>query len=232
MKKYLFFGAITLFVLFSCSQTKEDKIRNEFKNYVSSNFDDPNSLKEIVSIEQIDTVTYESIRNGVIALHALDSLTDSTKSIEEELSESNLSKIRAHQYHSYYKDDLRDLIMQRAKLSRDMLSWHDDYGLTMLHTMSDSVDNLLAGLKGLNICQYKIKTRIKHGEDLKLTDYYALEDSVGYRFFNKKPTFNDYSERTAEFYKVAREYEDIMNIRRNIINEQLELDKKIHSILN
>lgn len=232
MKRYLFSSVIALFVLFSCTQTKEDKIRNEFKNYVSSNFDDPNSLKEIVSIEQIDTVTYESIRNGVIALHALDSLAESIKSIEEELSESNLSKIRAHQYHSYYKDDLRDLIMKRAKLSRDMLSWHDDYGLTMLHTMSDSVDNLLARLKGLNIYQYKIKTRIKHGEDLKLTEYYALEDSVGYRFFNKKPTFNDYSERTAIFYKVAREYEEIMNLRRDIINEQLELDKKIHSILN
>ena len=232
MKKDIGLIAIVLFVLFACTQTKEDKIKNEFKNFVSSNFNDPNNLKEIVSIEQIDTVTYESIRNGVIALHALDSLTNSTKSIEEELSESNLSKIRAHQYHSYYKDDLRDLIMQRAKLSRDMLTWHDDYGLTMLQTMSDSVDNLLNGLKGLNIYQYRIKTGIKDGNDLKLTEYYALEDSVEYRFFNRKPTFNDYSERTAEFYKVAREYEDMMNIRRNIILEQLELDKKIRSILN
>ena len=122
--------------------------------------------------------------------------------------------------------------MQQAELSRNMLVWHDDYGLTMLHTMSDSVDNLLNGLKDLNIYQYKIKTRIKYGKDLKLTEYYALEDSVGYRFFERKPTFDDYSEKTAVFYKVATEYENIMNIRRNIINEKLELNKKIRSILN
>ena len=82
MKKYIGFSALIVFALLtSCTQTKEDKIRNEFKNYVSSNFDDPNSLKEIVSVEQIDTITYEGIRNGVIALHGIDSLINSCESI-------------------------------------------------------------------------------------------------------------------------------------------------------
>lgn len=232
MKKYLFFSVMTLFVLFSCTQTKEDEIRNEFKNYVSSNFDDPNSLKEILSIEPIDTITYESIRNGVIALHGIDSLTNSSDSIEKEQSEILLSKIRAHKYNPYYKEELMSMVLRKAELCRALISWIDDYGFALLNAMSDSTDNSLNRLKGLNIYQYKIKARIKEKDDLKLREYYALEDSVGFRFFDNKPTFNDYSEGTAEFYKVVREYEDIMTIRKDIINEKLELNQKMMRILD
>lgn len=232
MKKCLFLSVMTLFVLFSCTQTKEDKIRNEFKNYVSSNFDDPNSLEEILSIEPIDTITYESIRNGVIALHGIDSLTNSSDTIEKEQSEIILSKIRAHKYNPYYKEELMSMVLRKAELSRALISWIDDYGFALLNAMSDSTDNSLNRLKGLNICQYKLKARIKEKDGLKLREYYALEDSVGFRFFDNKPTFNDYSEGTAEFYKVAREYEDIMTIRKNIINEKLEVNQKMLRILD
>lgn len=231
MKKIVL-SVIILFALFSCSQTKEDKIRNEFKNYVSSNFDDPNSLKEIVSIEQIDTVTYEHILNGVVALHEIDSLTNLSDSIENEQNAILLGKIRAHNYHPYYKEELKSMALRKAELSRNMIAWIDDYGYGMLRRMSDSTDNSLNRLKGLNIYQYKIKARIKVKDDLKLREYYALEDSIGFRFFDNKPTFNDYSEGTAEFYKVAREYEDIMTIRKNIINEKLELNQKMLRILD
>jgi len=232
MKKYLFFSVMTLFVLFSCSQTKEDKIRNEFKNYVSSNFDDPNSLKEILSIELTDTITYESIRNGVIALHGIDSLTNTIDSIEEKQNEIILGKISTHKYNPYYKDDIMSMALRKAELKRKMVAWIDDYGYGMLRSMSDSTDNLLNRLKGLNIFQYKIKARIKEKDDLKLREYYALEDSVSLRFFDKTPTFYDYSEGTAEFYKVAREYEIIMTIRKNIIDEELELNQKMLRILD
>ena len=232
MKKCLFLSVMILFILFSCTQTKEDKIRSEFKIYVSSNFDDPNSLKEILSIEPIDTITYESIRNGVIALHGIDSLTNSSDTIEKEQSEIILSKIRAHKYNPYYKEELMSMVLRKVELSRASISWIDDYGFALLNAMSDSTDNSLNRLKGLNICQYKLKARIKEKDGLKLREYYALEDSVGFRFFDNKPTFNDYSEGTAEFYKVAREYEDIMTIRKNIINEKLEVNQKMLRILD
>lgn len=232
MKKYIGFSAIVLFALFACTQTKQDIIRDEFKNYVSSNFDDPNSLKEILSIEQIDTITYESIRNGVLSLHGIDSLTNSSDSIEKEQSAIILGKIRAHKYNPFYKDELMSMVLRKAELSRNMITWIDDYGFALLRTMSDSTDSSLNRLKGLNINQYKIKIRIKDGNNLKLKEYYALEDSVGYRFFDRKPTFNDYSEGTADFYKVATEYEEIMTIRRNIIKEKLELNQKMLRILD
>lgn len=231
MKKYIGFIAIIILSLFACTQTKEDKIKTEFKKYVSSNFDDPNSLKEIVNIEQIDTVSYESIRESVVALHAIDSLAIVCDSIEKEQSTIILSKIRAHQYSSYYKNDLRNLTMRKIELSREMIAWLDDYG-NSLHIMSDSLDRTLKNLEGLCVFQYRIKTRVKEDKDLKLKDYYALEDSIGFRFFDETPTFNDYSEGTAEFYKVAREYEDIIEIRKRIINEKLELNKKIQRLLD
>lgn len=231
MKKYIGFIAIIILSLFACTQTKEDKIKTEFKKYVSSNFDDPNSLKEIVNIEQIDTVSYESIRESVVALHAIDSLAIVCDSIEKEQSTIILGKIRAHQYSSYYKNDLRNLTMRKIELSREMIAWLDDYG-NSLHIMSDSLDRTLKKLEGLCVFQYRIKTRVKEDKDLKLKDYYALEDSIGFRFFDETPTFNDYSEGTAEFYKVAREYEDIIEIRKRITNEKLELNKKIQRLLD
>ena len=124
------------------------------------------------------------------------------------------------------------MVLRKAELSRALISWIDDYGFALLNAMSDSTDNTLNRLKGLNICQYKLKARIKEKDGLKLREYYALEDSVGFRFFDNKPTFNDYSEGTAEFYKVAREYEDIMTIRKNIINEKLEVNQKMLRILD
>ena len=121
--------------------------------------------------------------------------------------------------------------MRKIELSREMIAWLDDYG-NSLHIMSDSLDRTLKNLEGLCVFQYRIKTRVKEDKDLKLKDYYALEDSIGFRFFDETPTFNDYSEGTAEFYKVAREYEDIIEIRKRIINEKLELNKKIQRLLD
>jgi hypothetical protein len=58
MKKTLCFVSIIFaFACFSCTKTVEDKIRNEFKNYVHQNLDDPESLKEILSITLDDTVS-------------------------------------------------------------------------------------------------------------------------------------------------------------------------------
>ncbi len=202
-----------------------------FKKYVSINFDNPQNLKEIVSVEQIDTVSYEGIRDGTIALLSLDRLVRSCDSIENIQRVLLLEKLKAHQYSSYYEDDIRDLVMRKVKLGREMIAWLDDYGNSVVQIMSDSLNRKWKRLEGLCIFQYRIKVRIKEGEDLKIKDYYALEDSVGFRFFDKTPKFNDYSEGTAEFYKVAREYEDIIERRKSIVDEQLRVNKEIQRFL-
>ena len=55
---------ISLFFSFICCnklETIEDKIKKEFKIYVNENFGDPNDLKEVVSIDLKDTVSYRPI---------------------------------------------------------------------------------------------------------------------------------------------------------------------------
>lgn len=55
---------ISLFFSFICcnkQETIEDKIKKEFKIYVNENFGDPNDLKEVVSIDLKDTVSYRPI---------------------------------------------------------------------------------------------------------------------------------------------------------------------------
>lgn len=228
-KCYIISVIITL-TLFSCTQTKEDIIKDEFKKYVKSNFDDPQDLKEIVSIEQIDTITYEHLRDGLYSLHKIVSLVDTLKKIGDGQNDEIIKKIKARNYASYNHSRVQNWIKQSLDLNINMYSWINTY-YDQQCILRDSLNNMLEKMNDLNIFQYRIKARINDNGNLKLHEYYALEDSTNIRIFNKRPTFDDYSEETAVFYKVAREYEDIINMRQEMVHEKLEINKEILGIL-
>ena len=71
MKKInLAFTVIFLVSLFlACSEpTKEEQIENTFNEYVHQNFDDPNDLKEILSIEIEDTLSASKTRTFIAGI--------------------------------------------------------------------------------------------------------------------------------------------------------------------
>lgn len=69
MRKLITFIVIATLIC-SCTKSPEDIVKEEFTNYVHLNFDDPNSIEEILLISQPDTISFDSIFNlgkGVLA---------------------------------------------------------------------------------------------------------------------------------------------------------------------
>lgn len=74
MKPFYFIIIVLSAFVVSCSKpTKEELIEKAFKEYVNKNFDDPNNLKEIVSIESRDTakIALQEITKSILELDSL-----------------------------------------------------------------------------------------------------------------------------------------------------------------
>ena len=85
MRHYYFF-LIVLATLVGCSpKSNEEKVIQEFKNYAKTHFDDPSKLKEIIGIDETDTMSTvqlkEAIKEGITPLRSADSLINQYDSI-------------------------------------------------------------------------------------------------------------------------------------------------------
>lgn len=182
MKKAFYFVSIVFISCFiSCTKTVEDKIRKEFKTYVHQNFDDPGSLKEILSITFEDTVsakgTTELLR-GTIAKY--DTTFAGLIRLNDSLSNKVTDLIKKPKVISkIYRDEK---IMRLLRNSMDMAEERMDYLSSAEYSNFKynraTLDEILSELESDSSCfvTYKIKTRVeKHGE-LSLTEYYARID--------------------------------------------------------
>lgn len=226
----IFFGIVICAL--SCTKDKNDIVKDEFYKYVSKNFDDPNDLKEIVSIKIIDTISYESFCNGIKLLYGNSEQIDSLESLEKIQRESIINYLRNQKRitDKYKRRILGEWIKQSLELNNDMINWIDIY-FDETKSLKIDIDSLLEKSKKLMLYEYEIKARVNEGTDLKLKQYYALEDSVAIKFYDTKPTFSDYSEEASKFYEAARKYEEIENIRYNIVLEKLKQNNKIKPLL-
>lgn len=74
MKK-LFIFAMMLFTLASCKEkTKEDVIKDTFKEYVKTDFDDPNDFIEVTKVEVVDTLNAEDAKDIIVSLTRIQSV--------------------------------------------------------------------------------------------------------------------------------------------------------------
>lgn len=80
MKK-LFLSAFAVFALMSCvEKTAEDYVKDEFMNYVRTDFDNPSEFESITSIEPIDTLCNKDALDIIGRIETLkDILLDSQK---------------------------------------------------------------------------------------------------------------------------------------------------------
>lgn len=80
MKK-LFLSAFTVFALMSCAEkTAEDYVKDEFMNYVRTDFDNPTEFESITSIEPIDTLCNKDALDIIGRIESLkDIMLDSQK---------------------------------------------------------------------------------------------------------------------------------------------------------
>lgn len=229
-KNIIIFFGIVICVL-SCTKGKNDIVKDEFYKYVSQNFDDPNDLKEIVSIELIDTISYESLCNVTKLLYEISEQTETLASLGKNQSDSIINYLRNHKpvTDKDKREIIKEWLVQELELNKDMLYWINTFSdeITFLKM---NIDSLLEKTKKMMLYEYEIKARINEGTNLKLKHFYALEDSTTIKFFDKKPIFSDYPKEAFKFYEATKKYENIYSIRHNIVLEKLELNKKVMSI--
>lgn len=225
--------SIVAFLLFvSCSESREDLIKNEFKNYIQEKIDNPQTLREIISVTATDTITQNTFEDASALLHERFSLTEQTDSIysvQNEKLNSKLLSVHSRLGNSE-KRAIFNLLSEAQSLSLAEREWLITNGKKKEY-LETSIDSILQIMNGLYLIEYEIKTRFDENGKPGLKIFYALDDSNSIRFFNHKPVFEDYSETSGIFYQVAKEFEEWISARQNILELKMENLKKTQLVV-
>lgn len=200
-KSYIAFIILSVLAI-SCSKpTQKDLIEKAFKEYVNINFDDPKSLKEIVSIEVSDTA-YNAILELVGKLHELDSIIVACDSLyNPNTSLDKFTQDLKKQQHlindmSYYD---KEKIIETANKCVNSGIKLVTYNKNAYRQKLESTDSTFNRLSPTNIILYKIHAREEYDKNLKLKNYYALADSTNIRIYKDEPPVKDYSTEIGKF---------------------------------
>lgn len=172
MKKlvYLF---IALFAI-GCSQSNEDKVKTAFKEYVKSNFDDPSTFKEIVSIDSLDTIS--TIKFKVMERDMFNIRKDLV-----EYCDSTDSLIMKYFHDKRFQPKLRH-INGLKELFKDKLELQEIYidvlakNLSFLRAEEDLEE--IMSLKDTIFYQQRLTYRVKTTEGLKIKSCYVYTDTL------------------------------------------------------
>lgn len=218
MRKFnLAFAVVVLTALFvACSEsTKEELIEKAFKEYVNKNFDDPNSLKEIISIEIEDTLSTtktEAFITGIF--NSSDSLFKRLYFMSDSLGaihNSNFEKIKSsYRLTNKYRGDsnVLKMIADLLENTNEEFSYKTSSEYQELKIAQASLNNALDSLKkdSTFIVTYKVRTRVLQKDGLKIMDYYAqLSDKSIIEIFDNN-NLSSYPTLYSEAYENADIY--------------------------
>ena len=194
--------SLLLFVLVtlvsSCKPTNESQIKDEFKKYVQSNFDNPSMIKEIASIEKVISINSDSLieqlksglLEGELSKHRIDSLI----SIHDVNDMSHLEK-----------PDFSDFSLAYMTLSMKAEQYKD-----VIENYVSNIDEK----KKTDRTIYTVKYRVKVDEDLKIRNIYALIDNKTQKnkvtFSNNMPEVSGIDEYT-EILELGNKYLEAVN---------------------
>ena len=179
MKKAFYFVSIVFISCFiSCTETVEDKIRKEFKIYVHQNFDDPESLKEILSITLSDTVSAKETAEELMCILAqCDSATTNLQDLRDSLLNVVIETCKRPRALSEIRRDrhLQGLMLKFADLVNEEIKYISSAEHMELKSDRKDLDESLSKLESDSIifCTYKIRTRIENHGELSIKEYYA-----------------------------------------------------------
>lgn len=229
------FYRIPLFVLvafltYSCTQSKDEGIIDKFKNYVAANFDDPNSLKEIIEVKTGDTITYNTFVDIVSSIYQADTILreiDSLASIKVEGMFAVLKR-DVERYNDYDKARIRLIFKDLMELGKEEREWLTNDYVELAYLKTD-LDSALKKLDNIYIRTYEIKTRINSNGALKLKSYYALEDNVtkDILFLDHEPNIDDFPQVVKDFNEIRNKYVKIQNKYDTITTKMTECVKKL-----
>lgn len=157
-----------LFLFFSCENGIEKKIEKEFKTYVNENFGEPSDLKEIVSIELKDTVSYADISNIVKkARNISDIIEGQIDTIHSWSADGTLRQILTNNSEDY---SLKKALKDYADMMENTYLFDFKYKIRQLREFDINDKRII-------YFHYIIKTRIKEEQEAKI--YHAYIDSNG-----------------------------------------------------
>lgn len=197
MKK-LFIASVFILpiVLISCGENKYRHIEESFKEYVANNFDDPNSLQEIVSITPVDTFRiedYKKISADLLSTYeasdqAVDSLWAEIKTRIEKFPKGSIARMpNSDKFQSLYYANL-NLIKQEISLANR----EDFVAPSMPAEISEHSDT--------TIISYCIKYRYNTAQGLKIDSIYANSDTSNVHVLICKDLFPDkFGQNNADF---------------------------------
>ena len=204
--------------LTSCSNYTPDerRVKTAFMDYVKNDFDDPKSLKEIVSIEPSDTVSLQEFIAKVQSSFAIDEQLYKTS---DSISKARLIVIhelglliRKGKVDRETKEEITELFMEAVNCIKVP-------PLSLEYWLKDQIDTMKYEAPKYG---YIIKFRQKYNGEIKLKQCHFYIDSLTRDVItnlDKLPTAHSQE----EFYKNATEYFDIMkdhveNVKTGYIN--------------
>lgn len=153
----LFIYAMMLFALASCkgqTRTKEDVIKDTFKEYVKTDFDDPSDFIEVTKVEVIDTLN---------------------------------------------ANDANDIIASLVGIQK-VLTTHE------LITLADYAKKFERD--SINIISYRVKVRIKRGENKVVVNYYVIDNGKEMKVQDHELGKDEVPELYINFFKFAEKVVD------------------------
>ena len=212
---------ISLFFSFICcnkQETIEDKIKKEFKIYVNENFGDPNDLKEVVSIDLKDTVSYRPIYE----------IVSMTKGLYEKGKEQDDSIFYYIEGKGFAKVVNKMTRAEKEKIGTYMKALIDFYEDKQLEYISvgKELDKILAYNDSTMYIHYEIKARVTKGDIKSLDIYHAYIDNNG------KIDIKDHIKKMSELPKKWSDIDNDLTRFNAIMKEKLDYQLPFFKLFN
>ena len=231
--------ALSLFCIAGCKPSIENKIENEFMNYVQENFDDPSSIEEITNILLVDSFDTKGLLNLYATVIKTDSFPKPKYSIYEikDIIDNKTSEI--NHLPKEKKQKLSRLLKQSIEIKEDLLTFSYINGDAMAY-LKDSINNYISKIDTANcnlFYTYKIKCRIKEKDNKKLLEYYAIVNAKNGNIkiqdhkleIKEVPIIYGIYDQFNQYYKLWNEYSNLSLEETKLLNEFIcELEKSLH----
>lgn len=157
-------------------------MKSAFKDYVQSNFNDPNDLVEIASANSCDTITSKDMKSLLKeAKHKYDSIRDEFNKVSGQITSfphgtiSSLGRDNPNFMDACmeYREDMVSCVENDETLSALLIGVLGGGGDTPAKRYNKAMS-----AKDNTILQYTIKARIKENGNVKLKTFYAICDTT------------------------------------------------------
>lgn len=225
MKKANIFICVLLF-LSCCTPSNNDKVQTAFKEYVKNNFDDPNSLEQIVSIEMGDTFSttkikelWDKTKKQVDSIRSVDSLL-SDSFYKASMNSSPQTRVNV-QNNSSFKAAIFSAMDNVERMHDFYINNSPDYYMERLKQQKDTT-----------IINMVLKCRVKKKDELIMEEYSISTDTLFRNIRFKKGPFTAKEQGWEGFLDCIEKLTDIYNTEMDMLLERRKQYEKLLRILN